>query len=73
MARLTAVRTTDEGIYVPIEPIYEYPSVQRAVQSKRIRRDPVLSDVATSMSIIDIQSVSLARRHHFPFHYSSTE
>jgi hypothetical protein len=59
---LIAVRGENEVVYVPIKPICETLSVQWSAQSKRIRRDPVLSEVAASVSIMDTQTDSPQRR-----------
>lgn len=54
--QLTAVLTADNQIYVPLRPICSFLGVQWSAQSKRIKRDPVLSDVTVSVSIMDTQS-----------------
>lgn len=54
--QLTAVLTADNKIYVPIRPICEALGVNWSGQYQRIRRDPVLSDEAGSVSILDTQN-----------------
>ncbi|HFQ93127.1 MAG TPA: hypothetical protein ENK32_03890 [Anaerolineae bacterium] len=55
---LTAVVVDVDGrqvVYVPVRPICDYLGIQWAAQSKRIKRDPVLSQVAVSVSVMDTQ------------------
>ncbi len=55
---LTAVVVDENGrqvVYVPVRPICDYLGIQWAAQSKRIKRDPVLSQVAVSVSVMDTQ------------------
>ena len=52
---IVAVQATDGTVYVPIRPICDVLGVQWAAQSKRIKRDDILSEVATSVSIMDTQ------------------
>lgn len=55
---LTAVLVDVNGrqvVYVPVRPICEFLGVQWAAQSKRIRRDAVLSTVVASVSVMDTQ------------------
>jgi hypothetical protein len=59
---LTAVLSEDGIIYVPVKPLCESLDIQWSAQSKRIARDPVLSEIATSVSIMDIQGDQPQRR-----------
>lgn len=60
---ITAVRLKDGRVFVPVKPICERLGIQWAAQSKRIRRDPVLSKEIMSMSITDTDiRVSGSRR-----------
>jgi hypothetical protein len=59
---LTAVLAEDGIIYVPVKPLCESLDIQWSAQSKRIARDPVLSGVATSVSIMDMQGDLPQRR-----------
>lgn len=43
-------------VYVPVRPICQFLGVQWAAQSKRIKRDPILSESALSVSVMDTQS-----------------
>jgi len=43
-------------VYVPLRPICQFLGVQWAAQSKRIKRDPILSESALSVSVMDTQS-----------------
>jgi hypothetical protein len=60
--KLTAVLTEDGTIFVPVKPLCESLDIQWSAQSKRINRDPVLAEVATSVSIMDIQGDPPQRR-----------
>ncbi len=46
-----AVRLADGGVYVPIKPICDNLGVTLAGQRERINRDPVLSEIVTSVSV----------------------
>jgi len=52
---LVAVRTDNDNVYVPVRPICDLLGVQWSAQSKRIKRDPVLSQESVSVSIMDTQ------------------
>ncbi len=55
---ITAVLVEVDGrriVYVPVRPICDFLGVQWAAQSKRIKRDAVLSQVLTSVSVMDTQ------------------
>lgn len=52
---VTAVRLDDGRIVVPVRPMCEWLGVQWAAQSKRIKRDPVLSEESISVSVMDTQ------------------
>jgi hypothetical protein len=60
--KLTAVLAEDGTIYVPVKPLCEGLDIQWSAQSKRINRDPVLSEMATSVSIMDMQGDPPQRR-----------
>ncbi len=51
--KITAIRLKDGRVVVPVKPICERLGVQWAAQSKRIRRDPVLSEETMSVSVMD--------------------
>jgi hypothetical protein len=46
-------------VYVPLRLICQFLGVQWAAQSKRIKRDPILSELAIPVSVMDMQ-----RNHH---------
>ena len=48
---IVAVRLADNNVYVPIRPICDNLGVALAGQRERINRDPVLSEVVTSVSV----------------------
>jgi hypothetical protein len=48
---IVAIRAADGTVYVPIRPICDNLGVTLAGQRERINRDPVLSEVATSVSV----------------------
>ena len=49
-------------VYVPVRPICHFLGVQWAAQSKRIKRDPILSESALSVSVMDTQSTPPQKR-----------
>ena len=64
---ITAVMALDPDkdqvqVFIPLRPICGFLGVQWAAQSKRIRRDPVLSSVAVSVSVMDTQSTPAQHR-----------
>ena len=48
---IIAVRASDGGVYVPIRPLCDNLGVTLAGQRERINRDPVLSEMVTSVSV----------------------
>ncbi len=48
---IIAIRASDGAVYVPIRPICENLGVTLAGQRERINRDPVLSEMVTSVSV----------------------
>jgi hypothetical protein len=60
--KLTAVLIEDGTVYVPVKPLCESLDIQWSAQSKRINRDPVLSQMATTVSIMDMQGDPPQRR-----------
>lgn len=46
-----AILAPDETVYVPVRPLCELLGIQWSAQSKRIKRDPVLSDVCVTVSV----------------------
>ncbi len=48
---IIAIRASDGAVYVPIRPICENLGVTLAGQRERIHRDPVLSEMVTSVSV----------------------
>jgi hypothetical protein len=60
---VTAVRMEDGAVYVPVRPICDLLGVQWSAQSKRIKRDPVLSDASISVSVMDTQGESAQHRN----------
>ena len=53
---IPAVIIEGDEVYVPVRPICQFLGVQWAAQSKRIKRDPILSESALSVSVMDTQS-----------------
>ena len=49
--QITAVRTTDGTVYVPIRPICDLMGVTFTGQRERINRDPILSEIAMRVSV----------------------
>ena len=49
-------------VYVPVRPICQYLGVQWSAQSKRIKRDPILSESIVSVSVMDTQGDPPQRR-----------
>ncbi|MEM7113741.1 MAG: phage antirepressor N-terminal domain-containing protein [Chloroflexota bacterium] len=60
---LTAVRVQDGTVYVPMRPLCNLLGLQWSAQSKRMKRDPVLSEATVSMSVMDTQSEPHQRRN----------
>jgi len=48
---IIAIRASDGGVYVPIRPLCDNLGVTLAGQRERINRDPVLSEMVTSVSV----------------------
>ena len=50
--QITAVRVEDGTVYVPIRPICDLLGIDRRGQQQRIDRDPVLSELAQSITVV---------------------
>lgn len=59
---IPAVVVEDGQVLVPLRPICGFLGVQWSAQSKRVKRDPVLSGVAVSVSVMDTQGESPQHR-----------
>ena len=53
---ITAVRVRDGTIYIPIRPICDLIGVARQGQQARIGRDPILSEVSRTLTIVESSS-----------------
>jgi len=66
---VTAVRLSDGRVFVPVRPLVERLGVQWAAQSKRIKRDPVLSEESLSVSVMDTQGKQRREMTCLPLDY----